>query len=169
MRWVTSNGKTIITISWMIQKLLGGNISIRLTVSFICIWLILMRNSLFEKSLFNWNLSKSSTSRPLGVFCNTRALPHARDCKVLRSSPSWKYYTIVSHALFQQNNLCLHSMRLLSKHTNINTNRNTKAHTGVNLSSLWYVKLQILTPLPKFIPNYQFEVLFLPIFGFMCM
>jgi hypothetical protein len=59
-----------------------------LTVSFSCIELILMRISLFEKSALKRKASLSSTSLPLGLFCSTRTLPHASDCRVRRSSPS---------------------------------------------------------------------------------
>lgn len=58
------------------------------TVSFIWIWLILMRNSLCLKSLLKLNRSPSSTSLPRGFLLRTRAFPHARDCSVRLSSPS---------------------------------------------------------------------------------
>lgn len=58
------------------------------TVSFIWIWLILMRNSLCLKSLLKLKRSPSSTSFPRGFLLRTRALPQARDCSVRLSSPS---------------------------------------------------------------------------------
>lgn len=58
------------------------------TVSFIWIWLIFIRNNLCLNSPLNVNVSPSSTSFPLGLLTRTRALPHARDCSVLRSSLS---------------------------------------------------------------------------------
>lgn len=60
----------------------------RPTVSFIWIWLILIRNSLCLNSLLKLKRSPSSTSFPLGFLLSTRAFPHASDCSVRLSSLS---------------------------------------------------------------------------------
>lgn len=60
------------------------------TVSFIWIWLILIRKSLCLKSSLQENLSPSSTSLLFGILVSTRAFPQARDWRVRRSSLSSK-------------------------------------------------------------------------------
>lgn len=75
-------------ITWRWTSIYNYNVVGGLTVSFICIWLILMRNSLLVKSWLKAKWSASCTSRPRGALLSTRALPHASDCSVRRSSPS---------------------------------------------------------------------------------
>lgn len=61
------------------------------TVSFNWIWLILILNNLLVNSPWKEKMSAFSTSRPLGTFWRTLALPQASDWSVRRNSPSWNF------------------------------------------------------------------------------